>query len=61
MPRPAAQVFQAAEEALRAGKFVEAAQAYLAVVRGVPTYLRARFRIAADLDTLRSQRFGGLR
>ena len=49
MSKSALEVFQSAENALRGGKYAEALGGYLQVVRGVPQFWRARFRIA---DTL---------
>ncbi|MBI5507182.1 MAG: cyclic nucleotide-binding domain-containing protein [Deltaproteobacteria bacterium] len=49
MAANALQVFEAAEAALRTGRYPEALQGYLQCVRAVPEFWRARFRVA---DTL---------
>ncbi|HET6346944.1 MAG TPA: cyclic nucleotide-binding domain-containing protein, partial [Myxococcota bacterium] len=56
MADSALDVFQAAEALLRAAKYPEALGAYLRVVRGVPAFWRARFRIADTLLNLKAPR-----
>ena len=56
LPTNALAAFEYAEGKLRAGEFEEALQWYLRVIRGVPTALRARFRIADALLNLNGAR-----
>jgi len=48
-------VFQQAENELRAGSYPAALASYLRVVRGVPQFLRARFRVADTLLNLKAR------
>ncbi|MEO1172306.1 MAG: cyclic nucleotide-binding domain-containing protein [Myxococcota bacterium] len=52
----AAQTFRQAEDELRAGQFDAALGSYMKVLRGVPDYWRARFRIADVLLNFKKHR-----
>ncbi|MEM6734002.1 MAG: cyclic nucleotide-binding domain-containing protein, partial [Myxococcota bacterium] len=52
----APQIFRQAEDELRAGKFEAALGSYVKVLRGVPDYWRARFRIADTLFNFKKHR-----
>lgn len=54
MTAAAAAVFEEAEQHLRAGDYQQALSAYLRVLRGVPDYWRARFRVGDTLLNLKA-------
>ena len=57
MGENAADVFDAAESALRKGEFERACLNYLKVVRAVPQHWRSRFRIADTLLNLKAPQY----
>lgn len=54
MAESAREVFEAAESQLGAGAYEEALKGYLKLVRGVPSFWRARFRVADALLNLKA-------